>query len=84
MATSTMRGQWILNPIFDDVTWFFEGMALALIDKKWGVIDMTGKWIIEPKYDSIEMINARSVRVKIAGKWQYLDGSGKEIDGPIA
>ena len=36
---------------FDDGFEFHEGLAIVLVDGKFGFIDKTGKFVIEPKFD---------------------------------
>lgn len=78
------EGQWIVEPTFDDLTWFHGGMALALVDRKWGVIDTSGAWIIKSEWYFVEITDDMRLRAREGGldsEWRYFDRTGKEIDG---
>lgn len=46
-------GQWVVSPIFDEITKFENGYAITEKDNKKGVIDKEGNVIIENLYDKI-------------------------------
>jgi hypothetical protein len=45
-------GKWAIQPQFENVGHFSEGLASALQNGKWGFIDKAGKWIIQPQIES--------------------------------
>lgn len=44
------KGQWVIQPEFEDADDFFNGFALVKSYGSWGAIDKTGKFIIKPSY----------------------------------
>ncbi len=82
----------VIQPIFDKVGEFHEGLAAAALresDKeknysyKWGYIDKTGAWKISPKYDQAEAFSdgraAVHVKKDIGGSEGYIDKTGKLV-----
>lgn len=54
------KGEWVIQPQFENVRDFKNGYAAAEKNKMWGIIDKTGSWIIEPTFDGIkdvELVN---------------------------
>jgi hypothetical protein len=47
-------GRWHINPLFDEVTGFENGLATARIGTKWGYINTTGEYVIPARYDKAE------------------------------
>ena len=46
-------GKVVIEPQFDNVSAFSEGLAQVEKDDKWGFIDKNGKVVIEPQYDYV-------------------------------
>ena len=44
-------GEMMIEPGFDNVGNFSEGLAAARINFKHGFIDRKGEWVIEPRFD---------------------------------
>ncbi|MFB6306844.1 MAG: WG repeat-containing protein, partial [Flavobacteriales bacterium] len=44
------KGEWAIEPKFDQVRYFSEGLAPASKGKKWGFIDKSGNWKLKPEY----------------------------------
>lgn len=56
---------------------FYEGLAVAKLNGKYGFIDKTGKLVIPLIYDDVEdFFNEGLAGVKLNGKWGYIDKSG--------
>nr|WP_294859805.1 WG repeat-containing protein [uncultured Fluviicola sp.] len=45
------KGNWIVEPKFQDARKFENGFAQVKLANKWGLIDKSGNWVVEPKYD---------------------------------
>lgn len=46
----------VIEPIFDDVTSFIDGIAAVKLGEKWGLIDSTGKLLCDYKYKNITFL----------------------------
>ena len=44
---------WIVQPIFDEVSDFSFGLARVIYQGKFGYIDFRGEWVIEPRFENI-------------------------------
>ncbi|HZJ82545.1 MAG TPA: WG repeat-containing protein, partial [Clostridia bacterium] len=88
------KGDWIAQPIYDEVKDFSEGLAaVGLISDTssanppvdtWGFIDARGKEIIEPMYGRAENFSNGLAYVQEQGSWKtapshYIDKSGQTI-----
>jgi len=76
------KGRMIIRPMFDECSFFIEGLAAAKIRNKWGFIDETGKMIITPKFDLVFSFSNGLAGVKIGEKWGYIDKRGKYVIDP--
>ncbi|MNY49846.1 KWG Leptospira [compost metagenome] len=50
------KGEWIIEPKFQDAKKFENGYARVKMNGKWGIIDKSGKWVIEPEYEVLKDI----------------------------
>ena len=46
------KGQYVINPQFDNAGDFSEGLAAVEIGDRWGFIDTKGQYIVKPQFDS--------------------------------
>ena len=46
-----LNGELVIEPQFDSARNFHHGVAVVIVDGKYGVIDKSGKFIIEPQYE---------------------------------
>src|SRR5690606_12293292 len=51
-------GKEIIEPKFDHLGSFSDGVAAASSNKKWGFINSKGEWLIEPTYDRVKGFNS--------------------------
>ena len=71
-------GQLRIDPMFDDVGFFSEGLANVNKDGRWGFIDHAGNYVIEPIYKAAWAFNGGMARVSpFKGHDQYITPSGK-------
>jgi hypothetical protein len=75
-------GKIVINPQFDGVRPFSEGMAAVSLGNKWGYIDKSGKYVINPQFDRVCHFSDGLAPVSLGNKWGYIDKSGKIIINP--
>lgn len=90
---SDKEGRIIIEPRFDDATYFCSqsGLARVVMNGKYGYIDKAGNYVIKPQFDYAEDCFTEGMSVvNIGGKWtgNHFDGKGKrgyvDSNGKIA
>lgn len=88
------KGQWVIEPQFDEAESFSEERAVVangitrrskLLEAeggKWGYIDRTGKLVVGMKYDNAYAFNNGLARITIGDKVGYIDKAGRHIWEP--
>ena len=66
-------GNFVIEPKYDAVRPFFEGLAAVCIDDKWGYIDKKGNFVIVPEYEQAHSFSEGLAAVCIDDKWGYID-----------
>ncbi len=77
-------GKFKIEPIYDEVRPFSNGLAAVKLEGKWGFVDTNGVQIIKPKFTN-EPWTFNSHRTFVQGtnnKWGVIDTSGKLIVEP--
>ncbi len=77
--TTDKQFEWLVEPIYDYVGDFKEGLAAVKLNGKWGIINKMGKVIVEPQYDYINNLVEGLFRVALNGNWGFLDKTGKVV-----
>ena len=78
------KGEWGINPQFDEARDFSEGLAAVNQGAKchsggkWGYIDKNGKTPIPFKYDYAGQFKNGRACVKQVGQWKVIDLGGTE------
>lgn len=73
------KGRIVIEPKFDYVEWFHEGLVGVQLQGKWGFIDKTGKFVISPQFDEVGDFSEGLAPVKLNGKFGYIDRDGKVV-----
>lgn len=73
------KEKWVVQPEFDQVTFFNEGLAGYRKKNKWGFINKIGKPIIKEQYEAIFAFEGGKARVKSKGKWGIIGKDGKFV-----
>jgi hypothetical protein len=68
-----------IEPQYDRVGDFHEGLAAVSKNRKWGFIDKRGKEVIALKYDWADSFSEGLVAVEKDGQWGFIDKTGKEV-----
>ncbi|REK72019.1 WG repeat-containing protein [Paenibacillus paeoniae] len=79
-SANQIGAEWIIQPQYDDITTFKDGVAFVEVDGKWGLIDRKGTYLVKPQYENSSLsFNEGLADVYKNGKWGYIDLSGKEV-----
>jgi len=73
---------WIVEPKYDWIDQFNEGLAPYSNNGKWGYIDRDGKEIIKPQFEQVLGFSEGLACVKIDNKWGYINREGMIIIDP--
>jgi hypothetical protein len=77
------RGETVIEPRFDRVTEFRNGLAKIEANRRWGVINTAGESVVAPTFDAIFPTNdTRLLLVSLNQRYGYFDNQGKEIIPP--
>ena len=74
------EGEWAIEPRFQEVRGFNEG--IALVEKEmgeWGAIDTKGEYVIKPKYDQLTILGENLILATLNREYALLDFSGKTV-----
>lgn len=70
----------VIEPNFDSVLWFSEGLAAVSQDRLWGFIDKEGSFVIEPQFQEANNFCGGRAAVFDGEKWFLIDQSGQPVD----
>ena len=76
------KGDFIINPRFEDALGFSEGLAAAKQNGKWGYINKEGNWVIKPQFDRVYIFNEGLAEAEQNGKWGFIDKIGNFVIKP--
>jgi len=79
-----LKGNVVINPIFEHGNDFYEGLASVSLGGKWGFIDTTWKFVIEPKFSNAgcfcEGLAPVHTEYSINGSFNsFIDKTGKVV-----
>ena len=77
------KGNWVIQPMFDFVGKFTEGLTRVELNDKWGYIDKKGNWIIQPIFDSALDFTEGLAIVRVNNKNGYIDKKGNWVIQPM-
>lgn len=69
---------WLVEPKYDRIGFFEEGMCLVMKDGKWGYIDETGQEVISPRFVG-ECSNFSGGHALVEGGTKVIDRSGNYV-----
>lgn len=74
------KGNWIVEPAYDKVRAFKNGLAPVMKDKKWGYINTKGEVVIPFKYKDAEIFSEDGLApVKVAKLWGFVNAKGELV-----
>jgi hypothetical protein len=71
-----------IEPESGGIELFRNGLAVAVVNGKYGYIDKTGKLAITPQYEAAWSFSDGLAPVQIGGKWGFIDTKGNLIIKP--
>jgi hypothetical protein len=72
-------GRLVINPQFEEVGFFSEGLCPARRGPHWGYIDRTGRFVIQPQFDVAGFFSEGLAAVSIKGRMGYINQAGVRI-----
>ena len=72
-------GKVVIEPQYDYVEPFSEGMARVEAGDKWGFVDEKGKLVIAPQFDAAHDFSEGLAGVKVGKNWGFIDKTGKMV-----
>jgi len=75
-------GDVVIEPRYDNVSYFSDGLALVEIDGKYGYINTKGEMVIEPQFDAAKSFHNGVAAVNEGEKWGLIDEKGGYITEP--
>ncbi len=76
------KGEVVIEPQYEFVTQFSEGLAAVSVNGKYGFINLKGKMVIQPQYEHVFLCSEGLVAVLLDGKWGFIDKKGKMVVTP--
>lgn len=76
------KGEWSIQPDYQRVGYFKEGLAAASTKDKWGFINLAGEWVIEPIFSIVGEFSEGIAPAQYGQKWGYVDSQGEWVISP--
>jgi hypothetical protein len=73
---------WQLEPQFDDVGPVREGLAIIVVDHRWGFVDANGRTVIKPGFDRVFEFVGPYAPAKTGNLWGLIDRTGVWVMEP--
>ncbi len=74
------KGNWIVQPTYDKVRAFVNGLAPVSSDKNWGYINTSGEVVIPLKYRDAEIFSEDGLApVKVDKLWGFINTKGEMV-----
>lgn len=75
-------GRLLVVPTLEQVGDFHNGLALACVRSRMGMLDKSGAWRVEPVWDELNAFAQRRAVVKQGGKFGFIDEQGAVVVAP--
>lgn len=73
---------WIVEPKYNEMEWYSEGMIPVNEKGKWGFFDAEGRLAIMPQFKWVRRFNEGLAGANVDGKWGFIDKTGKMVIEP--
>lgn len=73
------QGRWLVEPVWENVKQFSEGMACVKSNAKWGYINAAGLKIVDTLYTEAYPFCDGLARIRLGGKYGYIDPKGELV-----
>ncbi len=73
------NGETVINPIYEQVSFYYNGLAAVKIDGKFGYIKKDGSWHINAKYDSAANFLSNYASVSKGDNSFFINKKGRKI-----
>lgn len=70
-------GNVVIDPVFDDGTRFYEGLASVKVRGRWGAINTGGEFVIQPAAWGPCRFHDGLANISVKGKWGIIDRHGE-------
>jgi hypothetical protein len=70
-------GKIVIEPQFDDIREFNEGLAAVQLGEQWGYINTKGTVVIPPQFERSDRFSQGLAAVKVNDQYGYIDSTGK-------
>ena len=77
------NGEPLPDLVFENATYFSEGLAAVKVKGKWGFIDDTGTMRIKPIYEGVRAFKQGFSAVKMGKKWGFINKKGQWLVKPL-
>ncbi len=74
-----VKGNLVIEPQFDDLWHFYEGVANFSLNNQYGFVNKKGKIVIEPQFDYASQFNNGLAYVELEGKAGFINKNGKVV-----
>jgi hypothetical protein len=76
------EGNVVVDPIYDEGTRFYEGLASVRVRNHWGVINTSGELVIQPASWGWCRFRDGVANISVRGKWGIIDRAGNFVLQP--
>lgn len=73
---------WIVEPKYNEMEWYSEGMLPAREGRWWGFFDAEGRLAIKPQFNEVRRFNEGLAGVFVDHKWGFIDKTGTMVITP--
>jgi hypothetical protein len=73
---------WIVEPKYNEMQWYSEGMLPVREGSRWGFFDEEGRLAIKPQFKSVRRFNEGVAGVVVDRKWGFIDETGEIVIAP--